>query len=79
METYGIMTTGFFTPMLTSAFRDIFVCDFVHCSTRQETVFAQINRFFFYGELVYSSKWHVIQLFPLFRIIHLKCQSKLPS
>ena len=36
----------FFTPMLTSAFGDIFVSDFVHCSTRQETVFVKINRFF---------------------------------
>ena len=44
METYGLMTTGFLHP--TSAFGDIFVSDFVHCSTRQETVFAKIYRFF---------------------------------
>ena len=28
----------FFTPMITSACGDIFVCDFIHCSTMQQTL-----------------------------------------
>ena len=36
----------FFTPMITSACGDVFVDDFAHCFTMEQTVLAKINRFF---------------------------------
>ena len=38
--------SGLFTPMTTSACGNIFVFDFIHCSTMQQTVLAKINHFF---------------------------------